>query len=106
MSLSRAFLDAGASATVGSLWAVRDEAALMFTQLFYRALSRGEAKAEAVRSAKLAMLRRGLPEQDWAAFVLTGDGLNPVEPFVSWAQMLSAAAVALILLGLWLTRLR
>ncbi len=106
MSLSRAFLDAGASATVGSLWAVRDEAALMFTQLFYRALSRGEAKAEAVRTAKLAMLRRGSPEQDWAAFVLTGDGRTPIEPFVSWTQLLSAVAVALIVLGLWLTRLR
>ena len=106
MSLSRAFLDAGAAATVGSLWAVRDEAALMFTQLFYRGLDTGAGKAAALRSAKLAMLRRGLSERDWAAFVLTGNGADPIEPFVSWAQILGAAAMVLTVLGLWLTRLK
>lgn len=106
MSLSRAFLDAGAAATVGTLWAVRDEAALIFTQLFYRALSRGEAKAAAVRSAKLAMLRRGLPEQDWAAFVLTGQGSAPIPAVVTWAQVMYAAAAFLIAAGLLFTRLR
>jgi len=106
MSLSRAFLDAGAAATVGSLWVVRDEAALIFTQLFYRALGGGAGKAAALRTAKLAMLRRGLPENDWAAFVLTGNGAEPIEPFVSWTQLLTAAAALLIVSGLWLTRRR
>jgi tetratricopeptide (TPR) repeat protein len=106
MSLSRAFLDAGAAATVGSLWVVRDEAALIFTQLFYRALGGGAGKAAALRAAKLAMLRRGMPENDWAAFVLTGNGAEPIEPFVSWTQLLAAASVLLITAGLWLTRRR
>lgn len=106
LSLSRAFLEAGSGATLGTLWAVSDQAAAELMSNFYRALSHGESKAAALRQAKLKMLRRGAPLEDWAAFVLTGRGAEPLRPFWSWSALLSACAVLLIAVALLLSRAR
>ncbi|HWP41786.1 MAG TPA: CHAT domain-containing tetratricopeptide repeat protein, partial [Blastocatellia bacterium] len=55
--LARAFFYAGAKSVVASLWDVRDEATAKFMEVFYRHLSEGEPKAEALRKAKLEMIR-------------------------------------------------
>jgi CHAT domain-containing protein len=70
LSLSRAFLRAGASGTVATLWAVGPATADLMGA-FYPALARGEAPASALRQAKLA-LRRGRRASPfhWAAFTL------------------------------------
>ena len=73
-SLSRAFLSAGASAVVGTLWPVRDETAAAIAVDFHRALIRGALPSEALRRAQLAYLEnRYHQERDphgWAAFQL------------------------------------
>lgn len=70
LSLSRAFLRAGARATVATLWPVGPSTAdLMGT--FYRELAAGIPPADALRNAKLAMARgtQASPLY-WAPFVL------------------------------------
>jgi CHAT domain-containing protein len=72
-SLSRA--SAGALAFVASLWSVDDEATRDTMRLFYRELSAGAPKAEALRRAQLSVLRdpRRRHPFFWAPFVILGD---------------------------------
>ena len=77
VGLSRAFIYAGARSTVVSLWNVNDVATAELMKSFYQNLGRGMAKDEALRQAKLALLRN--PQRTWhhpyywAPFVLVGE---------------------------------
>ena len=87
MGLGRAFLFAGATSVVATLWRVADRVALREMELFHRQLRRGIPTAEALRRAQvstLGELRAGkLKLADgtpiaatpalWAAFVVAGD---------------------------------
>lgn len=85
MSLSRAFLAAGARATVMSLWKVEDQATALLMQRFHRNLRHGVEPAEALRRAKLDVIettteltaigsRMSLASPFfWAGFVMIGD---------------------------------
>jgi len=103
-AFSQAFLAAGANSTVTSLWRVADEPTGAFMKQFYYFLAKGQAKSDALRSAKLEFLHSGSPvahPRYWAAFVLMGDGSNPIPLAMSWSTMLLiaagiAAAIALI----------
>ncbi len=91
-SFSRAFLAAGAQATVTTLWRVADGPTAQFMKLFYAHLARGENKADALRGAKLSFLHSGgamAAPQFWAAFVLNGDGQLPVRAFWSWSWIVA-----------------
>ena len=70
---TRAFFYAGARNVAVSLWNVNDSATAMLMTNFYRNLKRGLPKGEAMRQAKLAMLRCSQPSWQhpyfWAAFV-------------------------------------
>jgi CHAT domain-containing protein/tetratricopeptide (TPR) repeat protein len=98
-SFSRAFLAAGAHSTVTTLWRVADGPTADFMRTFYLHLGRGEAKAEALRRAKLSFLRSpsslALPVF-WAAFVLNGDGESSLRPVASW-MLLAVPAFAVLL---------
>jgi len=75
-SLSRAFLYAGSSAVVATLWAVDDLASQGLMEAFYRRLRAGMSTVEALRQAQLEILRSGEKWRHpyfWAAFTLTGD---------------------------------
>jgi tetratricopeptide (TPR) repeat protein len=94
-AFSRAFLAAGANSTVTSLWRVSDEPTAAFMKQFYYFLSKGQAKSEALRSAKLAFLRSrtGLANpRYWGAFVLTGSGSAPLPGVAPWSLVLVAGA--------------
>jgi CHAT domain-containing protein len=74
LSLSRAFLRAGASGTVATLWPVGPGTAELMTT-FYQGLSHGASLPVALRDAKLA-LRNG-PRANpfyWAGFTLVAQG--------------------------------
>lgn len=95
----RAFLAAGASATITSLWRVADAPAADFMWQLYYYLQQGQSKAEALRSAKLRFLRSGAPlsnPRHWAAFVLNGDGWNPSSRAIPWSILLLGAAAVLV----------
>ncbi len=77
LGLGRAFLAAGATSLVMSLWSVEDNATNELMQLLYEGLLKGESKVEALRAAQCSLLRRnGSPYTHpyfWAAFRLVGD---------------------------------
>jgi hypothetical protein len=102
-AFSRAFLAAGASATVTSLWRVADRPTADFMQQMYYYLSRGQSKAEALRSAKLRFLHSNSllnQPRHWAAFVLTGDGWDACARAVPWSWLGAAAGSFLLLAGI------
>lgn len=79
MGLTHAFLSAGASGVVVSLWSVDDRATAVLMERFYRGLLVGGLPpAEALRQAQLALWRdrRWSAPFYWAGFVMEGDGLN------------------------------
>ncbi len=96
---SRALISAGARATVTTLWRVADRPTTEFMKQLYFELGRGEAKAEALRLAKVRFLRSGTPlghPRFWAAFVLNGDGLRPIPRRFPWNGLLAPAALVLL----------
>lgn len=75
-SLVRGFIDAGAARVIGTLWPVRDEAATILVESFYRGLFvEGRSPAAALRAAQreLAAQPRFAAPHYWAGFVLEGD---------------------------------
>jgi CHAT domain-containing protein len=89
VGLTRAFFYAGAGSLLATLWDVADEPARQLITSFYRHLSGGRSKSEALRAAQLELLtalRQGrvrvstplgdtvLPEHPvfWSGFVLLG----------------------------------
>jgi len=73
--LSRAFFLAGARSVVVSLWNVNDAATSELMRRFYAGLKAGLPKDEALRAAKLAVMKepRWRHPYYWAPFVLQGD---------------------------------
>ena len=102
-AFTQAFLAAGASATVTSLWRVADQPTATFMNEFYGSLRRGVPKAEALQAAKLHFLRSNsgmASPRYWAAFVLNGDGWAPTTRVVPWSAILLALAVVMAVIGL------
>jgi len=76
LSLTRAFLYAGARGVVASSWKVEDRASAELMQRFYdNLLVRGGTPAAALRAAQLSMMKdpRWSAVDNWAAFVYVGD---------------------------------
>jgi len=79
IGLTRGFLYAGAASVLVSLWSV-DESTAALMKIFYQNLKAGMSKAEALRQAKLKLLRtreNGVSFSHpflWAPFVLVGEG--------------------------------
>jgi CHAT domain-containing protein/tetratricopeptide (TPR) repeat protein len=80
-SLRRALVLAGAQAQVVSLWNVSDSSARELMRALYVMLARGIGRAQALRQAKLALLRqpRFAHPYYWAAFIAAGDW-TPLDP--------------------------
>lgn len=76
LGLMRAFLYAGASSLVTTLWSVEDHSTANFMALFYTHLMQGATKGAALRQAQLAYLagdQRHAHPFFWAPFFLVGD---------------------------------
>jgi CHAT domain-containing protein len=87
-AFSRALLAAGSRSTLTTLWRVPDQPTSQFMQQFYYyLLKKHKSKAEALRLAKLEFLHSGTElshPRYWAAFVLNGEGSEPVPRFIPW----------------------
>ncbi|MEO8700485.1 MAG: CHAT domain-containing protein [Kofleriaceae bacterium] len=70
-SLARAFMYAGARATLSTLWNVDDRGGAAFIAVLYPRLADGETVGAAVAHAR-AELRGDQPPRVWAAYVLSG----------------------------------
>ncbi|HEY9692406.1 MAG TPA: CHAT domain-containing protein [Oculatellaceae cyanobacterium] len=73
IGLSRAFIAAGATSAIGSLWNVSDRATTLLMVEFYRNLQQNPDKANALRMAMLATRKQYPNPKDWAAFTLIGE---------------------------------
>ena len=84
LGLMRAFLSAGAESMVLSLWAVEDRSTALLMENFYRGLTEGQTKGEALRSAQIQFINKPdiVSDEDfpdythpyfWAPFMLVGD---------------------------------
>jgi len=74
LGMQKAFFEAGASSIVVSLWDVNDKYTSVFMQDFYKNLSDGNDKAEALRSAKINFIKKySANPYYWSAFVLAGN---------------------------------
>jgi CHAT domain-containing protein/tetratricopeptide (TPR) repeat protein len=103
-AFSRALLAAGSRSALTTLWRVPDGPTSQFMQHFYYyLLKKRQSKAEALRLTKLEFLHSGTElshPRYWAAFVLNGDGAEPVPRFIPW-QML-AIPVPIIILAVFI----
>jgi len=74
-ALPRAFLNAGASAVVTTLWHIDDASSAAVMQAFYRRLHDGASIATALRVAQLEILKQSTWHAPyyWAAFMKTGE---------------------------------
>ncbi|MEM7245521.1 MAG: CHAT domain-containing tetratricopeptide repeat protein [Acidobacteriota bacterium] len=78
LSLARSFLVAGSDSVIMSLWRVQDRSTARFTDELYRSLTAAQSRIDALREAKLSLLRAGRDGIDdrlahpwfWAPFVL------------------------------------
>ncbi|OQY05885.1 MAG: hypothetical protein B6I20_00325 [Bacteroidetes bacterium 4572_117] len=77
MSLSRGFTLAGALSVVHTLWRISDESSAVIMHDFYKYLSAGKSKSEALQLAKINYIENSSPElvnpKYWSGFVLLGD---------------------------------
>ncbi len=74
LGLPRVFLSNSAKTVVSSIWNVNDRSTASLMIDFYRHLKNGVTKADALRSAKIDLIRSGYDHPFfWAGFVLTGD---------------------------------
>jgi CHAT domain-containing protein/tetratricopeptide (TPR) repeat protein len=75
LSLTRAFLGAGAHSVVASLWHANDAATAQLMKLFYAGLKKGESRSRALQQAKIALRHSAGRESNpfyWAPFILVG----------------------------------
>ena len=74
IGMSKAFFEAGAKSVIVSLWEVNDKYTSRLMTLFYKKLSSGLDKSEALRQAKIEFIKEYSPNPYyWGAFVLSGD---------------------------------
>lgn len=102
LTLTRAFMEAGATSIVAPLWDVGERETAHLMRVFYAALDGGVAPDDAVRLAQLQLIRSGgdlAAPRVWAAFQSSGDprqGVFPAPP-LSWpAAALALAAIVAV----------
>ncbi len=99
MSLARGFLYAGCPSIIMTLWEVDDESGSLIMEDFYRLLSKGKGKDEALRLAKLKHIENADPLKAhphyWLGYVAVGNS-DPL--FVSKDVYFVAVVFGLIIL--------
>jgi CHAT domain-containing protein len=108
--LTAPLLAAGARAVVATGWPVDDRATVALVEELYRALAAGQPVGSALRTAKLAALRRGLPVREWASFAVIGDPLVVV-PLqaprrMPWSVVFAASLTVAVIMVLAVRRRR
>ncbi len=73
VGMNRAFFYAGTNTVVSSLWRINDVASAVVMKRFYRYLSEGDDKAEAMRKSQQVVRRYFAHPAYWSAFRVVGD---------------------------------
>jgi CHAT domain-containing protein len=109
VSLGRSFMYAGVSSIVSTLWELNDQSSVEIMKIFYRNLSNGMRKDEALRAAKLDFLKKnqGISAHPffWAGIIQIGDP-SPIKlHYNRGLQFLGLVFIAIIfcsIIGIWL----
>ncbi|MDF1550421.1 MAG: CHAT domain-containing protein [Bacteroidales bacterium] len=103
MSLSRSFILAGIQSVVHALWKINDESSSIIMESFYRNLSEGKSKSEALQLAKIDYIEKTSPElaqpKYWAGLVLMGD-IAPVKSVKPWIKVMIVVFSVLLVLSI------
>jgi CHAT domain-containing protein len=77
LGIAGTLVQSGARSTVATLWVVDDDSQAILMQEFYKALKQGKSKAEALRSAQLALLNSESYSNPyyWGSAILLGSPL-------------------------------
>ncbi len=72
VGLTRAFLYAGASSVIVSLWKVYDQSTKELMSIFYKNLKKGKSKVESLQIAQTEIIKKGSDFYHYAPFILIG----------------------------------
>ncbi|WP_235291381.1 CHAT domain-containing protein [Portibacter lacus] len=101
-SLARNFIASGAKSVVSSLWQISDQTTSEITISFYKYLSKGYSKAEALQKSKIDFLEHhpddGMHPYYWAGLVLTGNS-DAITSNNKWKYLLGGS-VLIFFIGL------
>lgn len=99
MGISRALRYAGAKSLALNLWSVNDKVASEFATEFYTSIDKGLSKTEAMRNAKLSLLKTGNANPHyWGAYMLIGNPSSLVEKKPANAGFLYPFLIVMILI--------
>ena len=74
MSLTRPFFIAGARSVIAALWPINDKSTASLMKEFYKLIIKGRSANEALRSAKMKMIRSSWAHPFyWSGFLLQGN---------------------------------
>jgi CHAT domain-containing protein/lipopolysaccharide biosynthesis regulator YciM len=105
IGMTKAFFEAGTKSVVVSLWEVNDKYTARLMTLFYKKLSEGIDKDEALRQAKIDFIKQYSPNPYyWSAFVFSGNA-EPVvlhakvniQPYIGGAMLILILVLVLII---------
>ncbi|MDR3667093.1 MAG: CHAT domain-containing protein [Ignavibacteriaceae bacterium] len=105
IGMSKAFFEAGVKSIIVSLWEVNDKYTSRLMTLFYKKLSSGLDKSEALRQAKIEFIKEYSPNPYyWGAFVLSGDisKIRIINPSYSYNLNFWLLVLALIILSVFI----
>jgi CHAT domain-containing protein len=111
VSIGRGFMYAGAPSLLMTLWSLNDQSGAAIVEQFYKNLSQGMEKDEAIRQAKLFYLDNYPAEYThpfmWAAFVQVGDYSSiQINHKTNWNYYIIGAVVGLLVLLLSIFKTR
>lgn len=94
--LANAFLLAGVRHYIGTFWKIPDEMSLVFAEEFYLRIIEGQSVGQAIRCARLGLIKRyGMDSIIWASYLLYGD------PTLTLFKPKIKAAVKRLKVGEW-----
>ena len=105
MSLGRAFLKAGSSSVLTTLWEVDDYTSASLLKGFYDNLANGTSKSESLREAQNLFIKSSLSSEDanpyyWSGFVMIGDSSPIVLGRTNKYIILYSIAILIVVIGL------
>lgn len=108
VGMASAFREAGARSVVLTRWPVGDRVTADLVDAVYREMAAGRPLIDAVRAAKLSMMRAHATPDVWASLTVVGDPTLevPLRPPVPFALYASGAVLVLVLSALGLGRIR
>jgi CHAT domain-containing protein len=77
-NLVNAFIEAGASSVVSTLWDVEDRSTEKLMTDFYKNLAEHKPKSTALRQAQLDLMAKGFSPYYWASFQLVGEPIGTI----------------------------